>query len=343
MRSYSLRHLDDATLSREFPVVMTQDRAMTARSLAYIAEFDHRRLYVPAGYESMFAYCVQGFGLSEDEAYKRIRAGRAALQFPSIFTLLADGRLHLTAVRYLAPLLTPENAEELLASAQGLSKSELEQLLASRFDQGAPIPSERSVVKPIMSAQAKVPKAVSLDFETPTLLVPGPVETSTPPLEVRPPPRFVLQVTIDQSTHDKLRYLQSLLCHAVPSGDIAQVVDRAFDALIARVERRKFAATSKPRISPPRKPTAARARFVPAHVRRAVWARDEGRCTFIGDKGHRCRSRRFLEFDHVAPVARGGQATVDGIRLRCRTHNQFEAERVFGKTFMEAKRGSRPT
>jgi hypothetical protein len=340
MRSYSLRHLDDATLAREFPVVMIQDRAMTARTLVYIAEFDHRRLYVPAGYESMFAYCVQGFGLSEDEAYKRIRAGRAALEFPAIFDLLADGRLHLTAVRYLAPHLTPENAEELLASAQGLSKSELERLLANRFDQGAPIPSQHAVVKPIVSPQRKVSQAASFDFETPSLLVPGPVEAApaVAPESPPPPPRFVLQVTIEQSTHDKLRYLQSLLCHAVPSGDIAQVVDRAFDALIARVERRKFAATTRPRKA--RKPTAARARFVPAQVRRAVWARDEGRCTFIGDRGHRCRSRRFLEFDHVQPVARGGQATVDGIRLRCRTHNQYEAERVFGKPFMEAKRGT---
>src|SRR5688572_12352169 len=156
MRSYSLRHLDDATLAREFPVVMIQDRAMTARTLVYIAEFDHRRLNVPAGYESMFAYCVQGFGLSEDEAYKRIRSARTALRFPAIFGLVTEGRLHLTAVRCLSAHLTPENADELLASAQGLSTSELEQLLAVRFGPREPGRSEpRSVVKPIMSAQPK--------------------------------------------------------------------------------------------------------------------------------------------------------------------------------------------
>ena len=37
-------------------------------------------------------------------------------------------------------------------------------------------------------------------------------------------------------------------------------------------------------------------------------------------------------------VARGGEATVDGIRIRCRTHNQYEAECTFGVGFMEAKR-----
>jgi hypothetical protein len=126
-----------------------------------------------------------------------------------------------------------------------------------------------------------------------------------------------------------------------------------------KLERRKLgtsiqrqrAATEPPRqpaaAEPPRQPAAAEpspqppvigARYVPAHVRRAVWNRDGGQCTFVGATGHRCEARRLLEFDHVDPVARGGQATVDRMRLRCRAHNQFEAERAFGATFMNRKR-----
>jgi len=69
-----------------------------------------------------------------------------------------------------------------------------------------------------------------------------------------------------------------------------------------------------------------------------VWERDQGRCSFVGTGGRRCDARRFLEFDHVEPVARGGRATIDGMRLRCRAHNQYEAERAFGVDFMRAKR-----
>ena len=79
-------------------------------------------------------------------------------------------------------------------------------------------------------------------------------------------------------------------------------------------------------------------RYIPAHVKRTVWERDQGQCTFVGDTGQRCESRKFLEYDHVDPVARGGQATVQGLRLRCRGHNQLEAERTFGAGFMNAKR-----
>ena len=67
--------------------------------------------------------------------------------------------------------------------------------------------------------------------------------------------------------------------------------------------------------------------------------RDRGRCTFVGDGGKRCDSRERLEYDHVHPVARGGRTTVENLRLRCRAHDQFEAERVYGAGFMREKRG----
>jgi hypothetical protein len=57
----------------------------------------------------------------------------------------------------------------------------------------------------------------------------------------------------------------------------------------------------------------------------------------VSERGRRCPSRKFLEFDHVEPVARGGQATVPGMRLRCRAHNQYAAERTFGTEFMRRK------
>jgi 5-methylcytosine-specific restriction endonuclease McrA len=76
-------------------------------------------------------------------------------------------------------------------------------------------------------------------------------------------------------------------------------------------------------------------------VKRAVWQRDGGRCTFVGTNGHRCETRRGLEFDHAEPLARGGQATIANLRLRCRAHNQYEAEREFGSDFMRRKREMR--
>jgi hypothetical protein len=58
----------------------------------------------------------------------------------------------------------------------------------------------------------------------------------------------------------------------------------------------------------------------------------------VSEAGHRCPTRRRLEFDHVQEVARGGSATASNLRLRCRAHNQYGAERTFGSEFMRQKR-----
>ncbi len=329
MCTYSLSHLSDRALLRDLAAVVAQDRATTAHLLAHIAEVDARQLYLPAAYPSMFAYCVGELRLCEQAAFKRIRAARTARQFPAIFPALAAGRLHLSAVVLLTPYLTPENADELLAAAAHHNKSEIELLLAQRFP------------RPEVPARVQaIPVAASPALPTDPLS-PGTVEVSSeqpaPRAKVAPlaPQRFALQLTIGQSTCEKLRYAQALLGHQIPAGEIAAVIDRALDALIGQLEKSKFAATRRPR---PRTRRATARRTIPAEVKRAVWERDGGQCTFVSDTGQRCPARSRLEFDHADPVARGGAATVERMRLLCRAHNEYAAECTFGTAFMSHKR-----
>jgi hypothetical protein len=77
------------------------------------------------------------------------------------------------------------------------------------------------------------------------------------------------------------------------------------------------------------------ARTIPVAVRRAVWERDGGACTFTSDDGRRCGSAWMLELDHIQPVALGGASTIDNLRVRCRGHNVLYAEGWFGREHME--------
>jgi hypothetical protein len=112
MRDYRLTHLRDEVLLHDLAGLIVQDRAITATLLAHIAEVDARNLYAPAGFASMFAYCVGELRLSEDAAAKRIQAARAARRFPLLLETVAEGRLHLSGICLLAPHLTEENAAE---------------------------------------------------------------------------------------------------------------------------------------------------------------------------------------------------------------------------------------
>jgi hypothetical protein len=148
------------------------------------------------------------------------------------------------------------------------------------------------------------------------------------------PGRVRLHVTISDTTCDKLRRAQELLRHASPDGDLEEVLDRGASLLIADLERRRFGATGAPR--PPR-PATPGSRHIPAWLRRAVVERDAGQCAFIGALG-RCPSRGLLEFHHREPHAVGGEVTLDNIELRCRQHNQYEAEEYFGTPPADAVR-----
>jgi 5-methylcytosine-specific restriction endonuclease McrA len=139
------------------------------------------------------------------------------------------------------------------------------------------------------------------------------------------PEMVTWHIDVPVSTDDKLRHAQNLLRHVVPNGDVAAVIDRALTDLIANLEKRKLGAISRPRR--PRK-VSAHSRYIAAAVRRAVYDRDEGRCTFVGPRG-RCLETGFLEFHHIDPYAAGGSKATSNIQLRCRAHNQLEAEKDF--------------
>jgi len=113
-------------------------------------------------------------------------------------------------------------------------------------------------------------------------------------------------------------------------------VDRALTLLLEKVEKQKRGRPTK-RATPAKpargryiRPGADNSRNIPLEVQRGVCERDGDQCAFVSKDGHRCTERTFLEFHHIVPYALGGRATVDNISLRCRRHNQHEAELVFG-------------
>ena len=358
MPSYSRSHLADHVLLRALTTAVTQDRATTAEMLALIAEVEHRRLYAGEGFSSMYRYCVEKLLMSEDVACKRILTARAARRFAAIIPAIAEGRLTVSTVALLSTHLKTEHGGAILSQALGKTRADVELLIAERF----PKPDVPTTLVPVacsaVPTQVEPPQNDTLALaeasaqvvaNTDGLSAPGritpvgglsnsaPSEPLEPQRRVAPlsPGRFELRLTISQDLHDKLKRAQELLGHAVPSGDIPQLLERALDVLIAQQEKLKFAATNRPRAA--RGPTQD-PRHISAEVRRAVRIRDEGRCTYVSESGHRCQSRTRLEYDHEIPVARGGTGTVANLRLRCRAHNQLEAERTFGAGFMEEKR-----
>jgi hypothetical protein len=154
------------------------------------------------------------------------------------------------------------------------------------------------------------------------------VERQVAALRPNVPDLVVIHMRVRRETHDKLLRAQDLLRHVLPTGDVAEVFDRALTSLITGLERKKLSQVERPRRA---RPLKMGSRHIPAAVRRAVTQRDEGRCAFVGAQG-RCPETGFLEFHHVVPFARGGATTIENIQLRCRAHNHHEAHQEFGSS-----------
>ena len=282
--------------------------------------------------------------MSEDTALRRIAVARTARQFTAIFHAVAAGRLNLTAVLLLTPHLTPETADELLAAAVHRTKAEVRLLLAERFPKPDVPTLLQAITTPGACGRMTAPPVADFALQlAPERL--GPLVTQDSPVGTEPlpsrarlaplaPGRFALQVTIDEETHEALRYAQTLLGDSVRSGDLAAVLKHAAQTLVEVLEKQKFAKCARPR----RQKGSPKGRHIPAEVKRTVWERDGGQCTFVSEKGKRCEAHGAVEFDHIETVARGGESTVGNLRLRCRAHNQFEAECTFSAEFMRGKR-----
>jgi hypothetical protein len=302
----------------------------------------------------MFAFCTKRFHMSEAVAARRIRAGRATCRFPCILGMVARGELHLSGIHQLAGHLTEENGEEVLRRARHRSMREVERLVAEI----SPKPDVPSSIRALPTRRVRAPSESPRESRAEeTLKKDTPIERlsaqhSAPPAgrEVTrtrtqrslatplSPRRYKLQVTIGQEARDKLSELQDLLSHQIPDGDPASVVERALDALLTETKKKRAAITDKPRAT--RKKSSKRGRGIPAQVRREVFERDEGRCAFTDSEGRRCSSRWQVEFHHRVAYARGGTHDVENIELRCRAHNQYEAEVEYGVGFMALRRGS---
>jgi len=354
--------LTDHDLLARIAALAAKERGATVELLAHLAALDSRpSLYASEGYGSLFTYCTHVLHLSEDAACNRIHAARACRRFPVILDLLARGALSVTTVRLLREHLTPENHEAVLRRASGRSRREIEALIAEL----APRPDARPFVRRL---PAPVPAAAPLAMELPTAIAEAATPSSAEPIASNPPTssltpvpparrpviaatspeRYRVQFTVGKETHDKLRRLQDLLRREIPDGDPGAIFDRAVTLLLERVERKKLGAASRPRPSTVIRPGTdtsderkGESRDIPTYVQRAVSKRDGGQCGFVGPGGHRCPERTFLEFHHIVPYARGGRATIENISLRCRRHNQYEAELEFGARAMEAARGDR--
>jgi 5-methylcytosine-specific restriction endonuclease McrA len=357
--------------------LLARERSALGEFLVALAHFDRKRLWLSLGYGSLFDFLHRELGLSKGAAFYRKSAVELIHKFPEVVEPIRDGRLCLMSLAEVARVLTPENRDALLPRFFRLSKREAQALAvtispraspprrevvttvrqaapalalamptsaASERDSVLPVEPERSFAAPVVEDAMRA----ELGF-TPRgpagacqLQTDAPAKTNAP---VPPPPTSFepltadlrrLHVTVSRRLLDKLEKARAALSHSHPGASADEILEAGLDLLIERHEKRRGIVANPRKAAPP-----SSSDHVPAHVKRAVWERDGGRCQWEVDGGGICGSTHRLQLDHVVPRGRGGPSTAENLRILCEVHNQLAARQVYGDGWMDRFTGAR--
>jgi hypothetical protein len=286
-----LSALTNESLLQNLRALVQDERKLMRQVLEHLEEVERRRLHVAEGYPSLFEYCRQALGYSENEAYSRISSMRLMRQVPEVKAKLETGSLNITNLTLAQTLFrrepekfaTLEKKSALLDEFAGKSKRECERIAAKL-----------------------APGAINADREIP-----------------RAPDQTELRVTLSDAALAKLQRLKEL----TGKTDYADLLEHLADFALAK----KDPAQGRPA----RSVGPAQGRSVPISLKRAVWKRDDFRCTYVSS-GRRCTSRYRLQVDHINPWAAGGATELSNLRLLCPAHNRQAAIRAYGPRKMAA-------
>src|SRR6266567_8711305 len=130
--------LDSAALARRLGELAGDERDVQVDFLLHLDAFDRRRSFLDAGYASLWEFCQRALHLREGAAGRRIAAMRVLRRFPMLEGALREGRLCLSTLALLGPVLTAENLREVVGQAAFRTRAEVDRLVASMQPRAAP-------------------------------------------------------------------------------------------------------------------------------------------------------------------------------------------------------------
>jgi 5-methylcytosine-specific restriction endonuclease McrA len=194
------------------------------------------------------------------------------------------------------------------------------------------------------------PTAVSAASALPAPARVDELRAELPPITA--PQQYQMQFSTTEEHVKLVERAKALLARRAPGKSLGQLHLEAMKVLVASLEKQRFAVTDRPRkrAETPSQGAAAsenpsngpgsrrRSRYIPAAIRRAVFERDAGRCTYVDARGERCRETHNLELHHREPFGKQGEHSTENLTLHCRSHNALAAEQDFGATHIAERR-----
>jgi 5-methylcytosine-specific restriction endonuclease McrA len=305
--------MSDHELEFRLRELASQERTITAEILQLILIAETRGLPLQRGYPSTLDWLVAEFKYSESAAFRRIQAARLMKNAPEIKSKLASGVFNLTNLakaqsvfkrheKITGEKLSPDSKISVLELVENKTGHQAERILYEQM--------------PEASHSLKADRLTALDAESSRL-----------------------SVVLTADTIKKLNEIQEALGGKNANLGLGELVSHLIEKVHSQIAKKDTTSATHPSTAAVKRRN--KSPRIPKSVRAEVKERAGHRCEFIDESsGRRCSSKRQLELDHIIPKFMGGTDNVQNLRLLCRSHNQWFAEKHLGKEFMKRFKNS---
>ncbi len=286
---------------------VAEERQSQLRVLYLLREVECDGHYLEMGYPSLFEFATQSLGYSAGAAHRRIQSMRLLKTLPEMASKIEDGGLSLCVAAKTQSFFRSEDQKRKSEGSAKLSAQAKQEIAHSML--GA---SMRECEKKL----AEISPASALPAEKTRELSLG---------------KALIQFTAAQELLEKLEKLKGLLAHQNPDGSYEGLFEVLADMALKKVGSAAGPALSNndAQVASVSTVEKSKSRSIPVEVKRRVFARDGGCCTYKDEKtGKRCGSRFALQYDHAKPFSWGGETSEANLRLRCRSHNAYTARKM---------------
>lgn len=326
----NLAKISSHDLHRNVVSLAKREREITLEVLHHLREIERRSLYAERGYPSLFEYAVHELKYSQGAAHRRISSMRLLKEIPEIQEKVQNGEISLSTLSKAQSFFRQE--KDLLNCRK--EKIEILKVLENKSAREV----DRELVSRSSNPQKLMPERIRPVSETHT----------------------ELKVLVEGDVLKDLEELKNLLSHARPHASLKELLSFAVRETVLRLRPKAPKQSQQPKqpkqpAEPPKlvptvetsvtsgkagglesQKSKEESRHISAQVKKAVWQRDLGKCTYVDPvSGRHCGSSHALEYDHIQPLALGGKSSEENLRLRCRAHNQLAAISVFGQQKMQ--------
>ena len=292
--------LNNKELEEKLLKAVFKERESLTDVLEHLIVFDNRRAFLELGYSSLFDYCKRKLKYSDGAAHRRISAARLLRSNPKIKQDLLSGAVSLCTLSLASTDIRAGTLK--LEEITNKSKREVETMVALNNPIGLP----KEEIKPFaVKAQNALPSTFTTDNTkslSPVVLSPATVSP------VKLEERYEIKFSLNKENYENLKKAQAMLS--------TSSVEDLFNILVNKFINPKTRNSSG---------SKSDSRYIAKSVKRAVYLRDKGECTFTHN-GVKCCSKHYLEFDHIIPYSAGGSKTSENIRLLCSNHNKLLAK-----------------